>query len=288
MVFNERGEISRLLPTSLSDGDGAGISFRRKNGSVLYAMQSSYPVYGKDGQHAGTLMIVTDITEFKQREERVQQLASLAAQKSEAERANAAKSRFLAAVSHDLRQPMHALGLFIDDLRSVPMSSDPGRGSRFYLEVPRGALPTSQSASVESLFGDAISDEPMSNQFQGLRVVLVDDDLVVLERTCRLLERWGCVVTAASSGPQAEALVARLTEPPDLVLTDLRLDAGEVGTDLIARLRMRLRPNLPAIVLTGDSSLNTAREVRRAGLTLLYKPVTPAKLRAVMSKLLEA
>ncbi|MDQ8023919.1 MAG: ATP-binding protein [Moraxellaceae bacterium] len=34
----------------------------------------------------------------------------------EAERANLAKSRFLAAASHDLRQPMHALGLFIADL----------------------------------------------------------------------------------------------------------------------------------------------------------------------------
>lgn len=34
----------------------------------------------------------------------------------DAERANLAKSRFLAAASHDLRQPMHALGLFIADL----------------------------------------------------------------------------------------------------------------------------------------------------------------------------
>lgn len=34
----------------------------------------------------------------------------------EAERANLAKSRFLASASHDLRQPMHALGLFIADL----------------------------------------------------------------------------------------------------------------------------------------------------------------------------
>ncbi len=33
-----------------------------------------------------------------------------------AERANAAKTRFLAAASHDLRQPVHALGLFFEDL----------------------------------------------------------------------------------------------------------------------------------------------------------------------------
>lgn len=43
--------------------------------------------------------------------------ANLLAQKEEAERANLAKSRFLAAASHDLRQPMHALMLFVTDLK---------------------------------------------------------------------------------------------------------------------------------------------------------------------------
>jgi signal transduction histidine kinase/ActR/RegA family two-component response regulator len=43
--------------------------------------------------------------------------AELSRKKEEAEQANAAKSRFLAAASHDLRQPMHALGLFVDNLR---------------------------------------------------------------------------------------------------------------------------------------------------------------------------
>ena len=42
--------------------------------------------------------------------------AELQKKKDEAERASVAKSRFLAAASHDLRQPLHALALFAADL----------------------------------------------------------------------------------------------------------------------------------------------------------------------------
>jgi signal transduction histidine kinase len=40
------------------------------------------------------------------------------------EHANQAKSRFLAAASHDLRQPLHALGLFVAQLRSTTAAND--------------------------------------------------------------------------------------------------------------------------------------------------------------------
>ncbi len=44
-------------------------------------------------------------------------LEELRAQKAAAEAANVAKSRFLAVASHDLRQPLHALGLFVEALQ---------------------------------------------------------------------------------------------------------------------------------------------------------------------------
>jgi len=440
-----------LLVQEVSGGaSDQGVAVRRSDGSTLFVMDARYPVAGPDGSHAGTLAILTDLTEYKQREERVRELAALAAQKSEAERASHAKSRFMAAVSHDLRQPMHALGLFIDDLKSaqlpahlrtvvdhiesalhvtqslldsilimsrletgmvapnfmafplepmlarlrsafgpvarqknlrfvvgssqavvfsdpallervmtnlvsnalryteeggvivacrrwggtvrlevwdtgpgipeehreavfreffrierderhgglglglaivrscteligsrIELRSTPRKGSRFSLRVSLGELLPS-AAPENDLSG---SDEAGDAQFDGLRVLLVDDDALIVEGTKKLLERWGCHVVSAASGPEAEALLDREAEGPDFVISDLRLDAGELGVEIIARLRKRYRPNLPAVLISADTSLQTARFVRGYGLPLLYKPVPPGRLRAVMADL---
>jgi len=48
-------------------------------------------------------------------------------QKELAEEANVAKSRFLASASHDLRQPVHALGMFVEALRSRELDADAHR-----------------------------------------------------------------------------------------------------------------------------------------------------------------
>ncbi len=77
----------------------------------------------------------------------VERTAQLSAARDEAERANAAKTRFLAAASHDLRQPMHSISLLLGVLQ--------GR-----LESPEHlALADkiqSSVATMESLFGNLL------------------------------------------------------------------------------------------------------------------------------------
>lgn len=81
----------------------------------------------------------------------VEATAELAGEKEAAERANAAKSRFLAAASHDLRQPLHALSLFSTDLRRQLAS---GRMK----DIPRLAEQIGASTGILGEMLDALLD----------------------------------------------------------------------------------------------------------------------------------
>ena len=61
---------------------------------------------------------------LKLRFENAELIDQLIAQKEVAESATLAKSRFLAAASHDLRQPMHALNLYLSALSGTPIPTE--------------------------------------------------------------------------------------------------------------------------------------------------------------------
>jgi signal transduction histidine kinase len=67
-------------------------------------------------RYSGTLV---DALELRFRNDAL--VADLREQKAIAEQASLAKSRFLASASHDLRQPVHALGMFVGALRGLKL-----------------------------------------------------------------------------------------------------------------------------------------------------------------------
>ena len=92
---------------------------RRHDGTHRWVLDSGVPRFGPYGTFLGYIGSCVDITDRKHAEEHLH-LA-----KEEAERASAAKSRFLAAASHDLRQPLQAAILLHDVLPRGAAGSRP-------------------------------------------------------------------------------------------------------------------------------------------------------------------
>jgi CheY-like chemotaxis protein len=160
------------------------------------------------------------------------------------------------------------------------VDSEPGKGSRFSVEVPRAMPVTSASESAR-----AGSRSPPTT-LASARVAVIDDESIVVEGMEALFAAWGAHVVGAAS---AEAMLAALGEAeayPDLVIADYRLACDELGTDAIARLRRELGLTIPALLISGDSSAPALKALRASGVDFLLKPVLPEELRTEAERLL--
>ena len=69
--------------------------------------------------------------------------------------------------------------------------------------------------------------------------------------------------------------------PLDVLLTDMRLQAGDDGLQVLQAVRA-LQPGLRAALITGETAPDRLRQAQGAGVPLLHKPVTLDTLRGVL------
>ena len=159
----------------------------------------------------------------------------------------------------------------------VKVRSRPGRGSCFSVFVPlAGAPPRSAAARAIPL--------PHASPVDDVRILVIDNDQAVLDGMTRLLQAWRCQAVAVASRGDAQARIEASAFRPDLLLADYHLDGGDLGTALIADLRERLGAEIPAAVITADRSPEVRAEIHRLpSVSLLTKPIKPARLRALIA-----
>jgi CheY-like chemotaxis protein len=127
---------------------------------------------------------------------------------------------------------------------------------------------------------------PSETRTGGTTILVVENDPAVQEAARLLLEVCGYRVIAVDRGADALQRLATGDSQPDLIVADYRLPQGETGTDVIERIRNELGQRIPAILVTGDTSLLTQSDLKRFDYRLLHKPVDSEQLLGLIHELL--
>jgi len=151
------------------------------------------------------------------------------------------------------------------------LRSTVGRGTTAELWLP--VTEVRQPAVVAPAPAPESVDQP-----RDLRVLVVDDDCLVLMNTTALLEDMGYVVTEANSAAEALALF-KDGAGFDLLITDQAMP-NMVGTQVIEKTRA-LVPDLPVILASGYGELP---EAAIHNVIKLAKPFGQAQLAAAIRK----
>jgi signal transduction histidine kinase/CheY-like chemotaxis protein len=165
------------------------------------------------------------------------------------------------------------------DLMGAPIvvRSQPERGSVFALSLPAAVAEPRRG-------GPAIVPELPQVTLHGRQVVVVEDDAAVLLGLRGLLESWGAQVTAFDCAQSVCDWAWQRSGPaPDLLIVDHGLPEQRTGTEVIAALREVWGPGLPAIMITGHTLHDHEAEARAGKYHVLFKPVAPNRLRAMVS-----
>ncbi len=113
----------------------------------------------------------------------------------------------------------------------------------------------------------------------GTKVLVVDDEQVVLDSVRKHLKREGYEIQTVLSGD--EAIKVLESGWPEVVITDLMMP-GMDGLELLERVR-DAKPEIPVIMITGFATMRTALQALRQGaFDYIAKPFTRAELQGVV------
>lgn len=152
----------------------------------------------------------------------------------------------------------------------LTLESARGEGSCFSLVLEAVPAPEMQLRAAES-----------GHQLSGRAIIVVDDEQEVLDATSTLLQSWHMQVYASSGTEEARALM--LAHPQALLLSDVHIQPGSTGVDLLADARQKGFSG-GALFWTADSSFQLSAEIRPhlEPVLLVHKPIRPAKLKRLL------
>ncbi|MBL6946510.1 MAG: PAS domain S-box protein [Rhodospirillales bacterium] len=136
--------------------------------------------------------------------------------------------------------------------------------------------------------GKIHDDNVVRNGFGGTeRVLLVDDERMVLQSIGPYLEHFGYEVEALTSGMAALAVFKSMPDHFDIVVTD-QIMPGITG-DVLAHELREIRPDIPIVLCTGYRPPGTEKALAKLGIDeIVQKPVEPSKIAHIIRQAIDA
>jgi protein-histidine pros-kinase len=154
----------------------------------------------------------------------------------------------------------------------ITVQSAVGEGSTFSVCVPivaqREATPLQSKDDVNEIVTSRVTGT----------IVLIEDDPKVSKAWGLLLQAEGFQVAMVETAQETAALAREIDTAPDLIISDFHLADGSTGSEAVAILRDAFDREIPAFIVTGDTSklVNEARSV--ANCIIMNKPINTDEL----------
>jgi DNA-binding response OmpR family regulator len=125
---------------------------------------------------------------------------------------------------------------------------------------------------------DDASHVPDSEALSAGLIILIEDDVNVANAWGLLLEAEGFRVATAASAEESEALIRHLDETPMLLISDFHLLDGSTGVEAVSSIREFFDAEIPAFIVSGDTSKIVKDARLLDNCTLMSKPVDTNRL----------
>jgi CheY-like chemotaxis protein len=149
------------------------------------------------------------------------------------------------------------MGIMGDPQASEPSTPEKKNSAASATFTSSEALETAAFIGGEADVEQGMETAPKGN---GERVLLVDDDILVVENTKRVLEQLGYCVIACTSSTDALSLIHATSEQLNCVLSDLAMP-GFSGLQLATTCRL-CRPGVPFLLMSGNAYTPPAESLR--------------------------
>jgi CheY-like chemotaxis protein len=153
----------------------------------------------------------------------------------------------------------------------VDVSTEPGRGTTFYLYLPAVEVPAAE--------GERPAPENPLAKGKGT-ILLVDDDEMVRDTVGRMISSLGYQAETAASAEEALELFGSRPEQWISVVMDNRM--GGMSGSVAARHMRLICPDIPITLISGYVSDEALAMAEEEGITFLQKPFTVRALGSVL------